>query len=88
MLDAILEYTTTGYIPTVFTDENQKRYKTVEVTDNIEIGGLPRRMEGNHLSRHSKVLMADEPANSFRLLPSCPTTIYAVPIPVNESAPM
>lgn len=88
MLDAILEYTTTGYIPTVFTDENQKKHKTVKTIDNIEIGILPRRMEGNHLSLHSKVLMADEPTSGFRSLPSCPTATYAVPIPINESAPM
>lgn len=88
MLDAILEYTTTGYVPTVFIDENQRKHKTVKTTSNIEIGELPRRMHENHFSRHSKVLMANKPARSFRSLPSCIIPNYAVPVPVNESVPM
>ncbi|EFN76885.1 membrane-bound transcription factor site-1 protease [Harpegnathos saltator] len=88
MLDAILEYTTTGYMPTVFTDENETKHKTVKAVDNLEIGELPRRMEGNHLSRHSKVLMDDGPAGSFRSLPLCPTAVNAVPLPVNETVPI
>lgn len=88
MLDAILEYTTTGYIPTVFTDENETKRKTVKTIDNLEIGELPRRMEGNHLSRHSKVLTDDGPVGGFRSLPSCPTAVYAVPLPINETVPM
>lgn len=88
MLDAILEYTTTGYIPTVFTEENQKKHKTVKTTNNMVIGELPRRMEGNHLSRHSKVLNTDGPAGNFKPLPLCPVATYAVPIPLNESASM
>jgi len=87
MLDAILEYTTTGYVPTIFMDENQRKHKTVK-TSNIEIGKLPHRMKENHFSRHSKVLTTDEPASSFRSLPLCITPIYAVPVPVNESVPM
>ncbi|XP_014489170.1 PREDICTED: membrane-bound transcription factor site-1 protease [Dinoponera quadriceps] len=90
MLDAILEYTTTGYIPTVFTDENETKRKTIRTTDDLEIGQLPRRMEGNHLSRHSKVLDPDGPTGGggFRSLPSCPTAVYAVPLPVNETVPI
>ncbi|XP_011879959.1 PREDICTED: membrane-bound transcription factor site-1 protease [Vollenhovia emeryi] len=88
MLDAILEYTTTGYVPTVFTDENQGKHIAVKTANNIEIGELPRRMKENHFSRHSKVLMTNEPAGSFRSLPLCITPIYAVPIPVNESVPI
>lgn len=88
MLDAILEYTTTGYIPTVFMDENQRKHKTVRTMSNIEIGELPHRMKENHFSRHSKILIANEPAGSFRSLPLCITPIYAVPVPVNESVPM
>lgn len=85
MLDAILEYTTTGYVPTVFMDENQRKHKTVKTTSSIEIGELPHRMQENHFSRHSKVLMTNEPAGNFRSLPLCITPIYAVPVPVNES---
>ncbi|KAG5320863.1 MBTP1 protease, partial [Acromyrmex heyeri] len=88
MLDAILEYTTTGYVPTVFMDESQKKHKTVKTTSNIEIGELPYRMKENHFSRHSKVLITNEPAGSFRSLPLCTTPIYAVPVPVNESVPI
>lgn len=87
MLDAILEYTTTGYIPTVFMDENQRKHKTVKTTNSIEIGKLPHRMKENHFSRHSKVLMSNEPG-SFKSLPLCITPTYAVPVPVNESVPM
>lgn len=88
MLDAILEYTTTGYIPTIFMNENQRKHKTVKTTSNIEIGKLPRRMEGNHFSHHSKVLMTNGPAGTFKPLPLCPTPIYAVPVLINESVPM
>ncbi|KAL0128343.1 hypothetical protein PUN28_003553 [Cardiocondyla obscurior] len=85
MLDAILEYTTTGYVPTVFMDENQKKHKTVKTTSSIKIGELPFRMKENHFSRHSKVLMTNEPPNSFKSIPLCITPNYAVPVPVNES---
>lgn len=85
MLDAILEYTTTGYIPTIFMNENQRKRKTVKTTSDIEIGKLPHRMEGNHFSHHSKVLMTDEPAGTFKPLPLCPIPTYAVPMLVNES---
>lgn len=88
MLDALLEYTTTGDVPTVFMDENQRKHKTVKTTSNIEIGELPHRMKENHFSRHSKVLISNEPAGSFRFLPLCITPIYAVPVPVNESVSM
>ncbi|KAL6417067.1 hypothetical protein ACFW04_013021 [Cataglyphis niger] len=88
MLDAILEYTTTGYIPTIFMNENQRKHKTVKTTSNIEIGKLPRRMEGNHFSHHSKVLMTNGPAGTFKPLPLCPTPIYAVPVLINESVPI
>ncbi|CAL1681030.1 unnamed protein product [Lasius platythorax] len=88
MLDAILEYTTTGYIPTIFMNENQRKHKTVKTTSNIEIGKLPLRMEGNHFNHHSKVLMTNGPAGTFKPLPSCPIPTYAVPVLVNESMPI
>ncbi|XP_020286864.1 membrane-bound transcription factor site-1 protease isoform X2 [Pseudomyrmex gracilis] len=88
MLDAILEYTTTGYVPNVFMNENKKKCKTVKTTDNIEIGELPVRMKGNRFSRHSKVLMNDSPAGNFKRLPLCPTLAYAASMPVNESVPL
>ncbi|EZA58379.1 hypothetical protein DMN91_005650 [Ooceraea biroi] len=88
MLDAILEYTTTGYIPTVFTDESKKTQRTIKTTSDMKIGELPRRMDGNYFSTHSKVSMTDGPALSFRPLPLCPTAVYAVPMTVNESVPI
>lgn len=88
MLDALLEYTTTGNIPTVFMDENTKKHKTVKTTSNIENGKLPYRMEGNYFSRYSKVLMTDEPTSNFRSLPSCPSLTYATPVLINESIAM
>jgi len=43
MLDALLEYTSTGHLPSIFKDhQSQLRNK---ITD------LPQRMEGNHLYR-------------------------------------
>ncbi|EFN75041.1 Membrane-bound transcription factor site-1 protease [Camponotus floridanus] len=88
MLDAILEYTTTGYIPTIFMNENKKKHKTVKTTNDMKIGNLPRRMEGNHFSCHSKVLVANKPIGTFQPLPLCPTPTYAVPVLVNESVPI
>lgn len=88
MLDAILEYTTTGYIPTIFMNENKRKHKTVKTTSDIKIGKLPHRMEGNHFSHHSKVLMANRSAGTFKPLPLCPTPTYAAPVLVNESVPM
>ena len=89
MLDAILEYATTGYVPSVFMNEEYRyKPKTSDRIGNLEIGDLPKRMEGSHLSRHSKVLES-EGVNGVRLrpLPSCPIAILAVPHPLNESAP-
>ncbi|XP_011631233.1 LOW QUALITY PROTEIN: membrane-bound transcription factor site-1 protease [Pogonomyrmex barbatus] len=88
MLDAILEYTTTGYVPTVFMDESQKKHKTVKTTSNMKIGELPYRMKENHFGRHSKVLTTDESTGTFRPLPLCATPIHAVPMPINESVPI
>ncbi|XP_072764123.1 membrane-bound transcription factor site-1 protease [Anoplolepis gracilipes] len=88
MLDAILEYTMTGYIPTIFMNENKKKHKTVKITSDIEIGKLPHRMEKNHFSHHSKVMMTNGPTGTFKSLPLCPTPTYAVPVLVNESVPI
>jgi membrane-bound transcription factor site-1 protease len=43
MLDALLEYTSTGHLPSIFKD-HQSQF-TNKITD------LPQRMEGNHLYR-------------------------------------
>lgn len=89
MLDAILEYTTTGHIATVFTDENQPKAKVLEKRSVLDSSELPQRMEGSHLRRHSKVLLPENTnTGHIRPLPSCPVITLAVPRPVNESVPM
>ncbi|KAK6630577.1 Membrane-bound transcription factor site-1 protease [Polyplax serrata] len=79
MLDGILEYTSTGHMPSIFKDNNSKI-----LNQDIQ---LPQRMEGNHLHRYSKVL--DNYVNSIqtRELPACPHLVWAHPIPLNTSAP-
>ncbi|CAK9822443.1 Membrane-bound transcription factor site-1 protease [Anthophora retusa] len=89
MLDAILEYTTTGHIATVFKDESQTKTKVLEKSSVLDTNELPQRMEGSHLRRHSKVLLPENTnADHIRPLPSCPTITPATPKPLNESVPM
>ncbi|XP_012285406.1 membrane-bound transcription factor site-1 protease [Orussus abietinus] len=90
MLDAILEFATTGQVPSIFT-EAERRHKNVKTADlgRLEIGELPRRMEGSHLNRHSKVLESESSAGGrLRPLPPCPVTVPATPNPLNDSAPV
>ncbi|XP_011504283.1 PREDICTED: membrane-bound transcription factor site-1 protease [Ceratosolen solmsi marchali] len=87
MLDAILEYATTGRIPSVFIEE-ENRIKGKRNIMSLDTTDLPKRMADSHLNRHSKVL---EPAGSalhYRPLPSCPISILATPEPLNETAPV
>ncbi|XP_034950401.1 membrane-bound transcription factor site-1 protease-like isoform X2 [Chelonus insularis] len=91
MLDAILEYTATGHIPSIFMDDNLHHlgHKSEIISEKLEIGILPERMEGNHLYRHSKVLKNDNIDNkAIQLLPTCPVLNYAISQPLNESIPM
>ncbi|KAK0161115.1 hypothetical protein PV327_009627 [Microctonus hyperodae] len=90
MLDAILEYTTTGNVPSIFMNEYLKHKSKNEMPNKLVIGELPKRMEGNHLNRHSKVLLPDidNDGKHLRPLPACPVIINAEPNPLNESAPM
>ncbi|XP_046428490.1 membrane-bound transcription factor site-1 protease isoform X2 [Neodiprion fabricii] len=95
MLDAILEFATTGHVPTVFEEASRRDKNSVdgkhwmskdqEATETL----LPQRMEGSHLSRHSKVLEVDAGGAGGRLrpLPACPVALLAVPYPLNESVP-
>lgn len=79
MLDALLEYTSTGHLPSIFKDhQSQLRHK---ITD------LPQRMEGNHLYRYSKVLENHMGTLQTRALPPCPHLVWAQPVPLNKSAP-
>lgn len=87
MLDAVLDYAVTGgEVPSAF----QENPDGTEFT--LTSGGLaPQRMEGNQLHRYSKVL--EHPSGQSaaqpqaRPLPSCPQPSFAVPVPLNKSAP-
>lgn len=88
MLDAVLEYTSTGHVPSIFMGKNAQ-YQSSQLSTKLEIGELPKRMDGNHLSRHSKVLLSEQGGiKQYRSLPTCPKAILAIPIPLNKSAPM
>ncbi|KAJ4448499.1 hypothetical protein ANN_10515 [Periplaneta americana] len=79
MLDALLEYTSTGHLPSIFKD-HQSQFTN-------KINELPQRMEGNHLYRYSKVLENHMGTLQTRALPPCPHLVWAQPIPLNKSAP-
>lgn len=85
VLDAILEYTAIGRVPSVFIQE-ESRKKTSSNNPLVNSEDLPRRMDGSHLSRHSKVLASDQELRYWPL-PSCPVTSFAVTEPLNETAP-
>ncbi|XP_033228138.1 membrane-bound transcription factor site-1 protease isoform X2 [Belonocnema kinseyi] len=87
MLDAILEYATTGRIPSIFVEE-ESRHKTAK-RDSSVLEKLPKRMENSHLSQHSKVVESQSAEKErFRPLMSCPTVPLATPNPLNETAPV
>lgn len=86
MLDAILEYATTGHIPSIFVEE-ESRHKAVK-RDSDFLEKLPKRMENSHLSQHSKVVESQTAEEErFRPLMSCPAVPLATPNPLNETAP-
>ncbi|RZF34472.1 hypothetical protein LSTR_LSTR014091 [Laodelphax striatellus] len=79
MLSALLDYTSTGHLPSVFSDNR--------ITFKNKNSDLPQRMEGNHLYRYSKVLVNRIGALQSRPLPLCPHLEWSLPIPLNKSAP-
>lgn len=81
LLDAILEYTATSHLPTIFKDN-----KMVNTQVQVETQ-VPQRMDGNRLYRYSKVLESHLGDNQAKALPQCPHLIWAQPIPLNVSAP-
>lgn len=81
MLDAILEYTSTTHLPSVFKDNAMKDFSSRVSTD------VPQRMEGNRLFRYSKVLEGHLGESQARALPQCPHLVYAHAVPLNISAP-
>ena len=85
MLDAILEYATTGHIPSIFVEE-KNRHKGVKRDSSI-LEELPKRMENSHLSQHSKVVESETGEKErFRPMMLCPVVPLATPNPLNETA--
>ncbi|KAJ8674081.1 hypothetical protein QAD02_005343 [Eretmocerus hayati] len=87
MLDAILEFATTGHVPTVFKEAENlvKDKKNVMPLDYLD---LPKRMADSHLNQHSKVLGRPKFGQQYQPLPACPVLNLADPVPLNETAPM
>ena len=86
MLDAILEYATTGKIPSVFIDaENRLKDSKNIAQPYSEL--LPKRIESSHLHKYSKVLSASGP-NTYQKLPVCPIFLPVIPKPLNKTLPM
>ncbi|CAH0547704.1 unnamed protein product [Brassicogethes aeneus] len=81
MLDAMLEYTSTSHLPSVFKDN------ALESLDDVVHTEHPARMEGNRLYRYSKVLEANLGESQTKPLPQCPHLVYSHPVPLNVSAP-
>nr|CAD7257503.1 unnamed protein product [Timema shepardi] len=75
MLDALLEYSSMGHLPSIFKD-HQTEFEN-------HISELPQRMEGNHLYRYSKVLSNHRDSLLTRDLPPCPHLVWAQPVPLN-----
>lgn len=82
MLAAILEFTSTAHMPTIFIDNNLKDRSKVSVVDT----NPPERMDNTRLHLYSKVLETNLGAGQ-RALPTCPQIIIAQPNPLNVSAP-
>ncbi|XP_050300873.1 membrane-bound transcription factor site-1 protease isoform X2 [Anthonomus grandis grandis] len=81
LLEAMLEYTSTSHLPTIFKDNRLDNWKHQTETD------LPIRMEGNRLYRFSKVLESGLGDSHTRVLPQCPHLVWAHPVPLNQTAP-
>ncbi|XP_071040953.1 membrane-bound transcription factor site-1 protease isoform X2 [Parasteatoda tepidariorum] len=79
LLDALLQYATTKYVPPLF--EELKSSVVLDAKD------LPQRMEGNHLYRYSKVLEHHLGTPHTRPLPACPRLSWVRPEPLNKSGP-
>lgn len=86
MLDAILEYATTGRIPSVFLEE-ENRIKGKKNIMKMGKSNLPQRMETSGLNRHSKVLEPPDSGKYYRVPPACPIPNLAPPEPLNETIP-
>lgn len=81
MLDALLEFTSTSHLPSIFKDNKFEDWSKRVDTE------VPQRMEGNRLVRYSKVLAGHLGESQARALPQCPHLVWTQPIPLNISAP-
>ncbi|KAI4469491.1 peptidase s8 [Holotrichia oblita] len=81
MLDAILEYTSTSHLPSIF-ENNKMDENTATVETEV-----PERMDGNKLHRYSKVLDNHLGDKQARALPQCPHLVWTQSVPLNISAP-
>lgn len=80
LLEAMLEYTSTSHLPSVFKDNQMENWRSSD-------SDLPERMDGNRLYRFSKVLEGHLGDVRTRALPQCPHLVWAKPAPLNQSAP-
>lgn len=77
MLDALLEFTMSGHIPSVFSSNSG-----APVTAAAD---LPAKMENSNLHKHSKVVEHTLGMEQMRPLPPCPTLNVVTPQPLNVS---
>ncbi|XP_050738001.1 membrane-bound transcription factor site-1 protease-like [Eriocheir sinensis] len=77
MLDALLEYTTTGHLAGVFS--SSAGAPIPPTTD------LPTKMENSNLHKHSKVVEHTLGMEQMRPLPECPVLTPVTPQPLNVS---
>ena len=84
LLDALLDYTATGHVPSIFTTDSENKIGSISTASE-----LPQRMDNNHLYRYSKVLGSSMgfPSSYVKPLPTCPHLLFAKPIPLNKTAP-
>lgn len=81
MLNAMLEYTSTSHLPTIFKNNQMANMDKIVDTD------VPFRMDDNRLYRYSKVLQGNLGDAHAKPLPQCPHLVWAQPQPLNVSAP-
>ncbi|XP_066138498.1 membrane-bound transcription factor site-1 protease isoform X2 [Euwallacea fornicatus] len=80
LLEAMLEYTSTSHLPSIFKDNQMENWQEGLDTE------APTRMESNRLYRFSKVIEGHLGETHTRPLPQCPHLVWAKPLPLNQSA--
>lgn len=87
MLDALLQFTTTGQKPSFMSEavvDKSENQLSSNATEGIKSHSRPQRMEGNQLFKYSKVI--DEQSKK-RPLVSCLSLPFEDAIPLNTTAP-